>query len=177
MNNPDVTSPAPSAGIVDMILEAFHSTEDTVEVPVMDKAGNVVCAYHVRKLKSFADLEMYKAKAAAFIAFCTRKDGHHEAWKPFVPMSAKEAAAAYAIHYFSAEPQKVLELDAMRLVKLGNPWIVESLIAAINENQVDANAVQFVESVDAEKNESGVTPSTGSGLASPETSTENTTGE
>lgn len=155
----DITKTDAAPGLVDAILEEFGAADHTVAIPILARNGELVATFHVRRVRSFAELEGYKARANEYVKMSCSKKDRHAAYDQFDPITPKEAAAAFAISYFSAEPSRVDEIDAMRLVKRGNPWIVSSLIEAINAEQVAGRASEFVAAVEEEKKESAVTPS------------------
>ena len=175
MSNADVRDVA-RVPIIDELLSHFAVTEQTFEVPVVGAGGEVVVRMTMRRLASYAELDSYKARAAEFIKSATRRDGHHEAWKPYLPISRAEAAAAFVIHWFSAEPTKLSELEAMRLVKCASPWISEYLVNAINQNQMQGLDAKAEEAVESEKNAFGEIGGTEHVSPSPATSSESTTG-
>jgi len=92
----------------------------------------------------YADLRAFQSAGEEFVDRVTAASpAVPPDWQELLPVDRHEATVAFAVHYWSADPTKISQLDALKLTR--HPFRLESLYRAISErlsaDHVAADAV------------------------------------
>lgn len=131
--------------IDDLLGDLEPPTEETFVIEIGPKKR----AFHFRVLKTAAEVSRFKTAAVEFQKLVRNTKQLPEEWEEFLPLPPSVVNVAFIIHYFSVEPTKISQLQALQLMQIG--WIWDSVIEKINRNQFQATLSSEVEEIEEAK--------------------------
>ncbi len=151
---------------IDSFVESYAPSESTFELPL---PGGEVLTFRI--LQSYADLQTFKQAASNWYSKLPKAVGKEHPFYGRLPQNASDAMAAFTISELSVEP-KLEHLDALKI--LAAPWLVETILSAIDTHNKALSKLWEAKAVDAAKKNFSETTGNGSGSQSAGTRSKST---
>lgn len=150
---------------VDQVLSFVDDVPETFVVEVMG------VAFTFKRPKRYRDLKAFWKAQNEFVAVVFEDNALPKEWKEHLPESADEAKDVYMLHYWSADPSRLSQSEAMRLVASWPPLLVNTLIRKVAAEVLAVAANDEYRKVEEAKKGLKATPGSDSVSPSPGTST------
>jgi len=151
---------------IDQFVAEYAPAEATFELPL---PGGEVLTFRI--IQSYAGLQQFKQEATNWYrALPKTVDPSHPLYG-YLPDTPSEAMAAFTISELSVEP-KLEHLDALKILRA--PWLVETILSAIDLNNKSIAKLWESKAVEASKKNSSETTGSDLDSQSPETVSEST---
>ena len=149
---------------IDEFVESYAPSEMTFALPL---PGGEVLTFRI--LQSYGELQEFKQTASAWYQKLPKAVELGHPFYGHMPESPSDAMAAFTISELSVEP-RLEHLDALKI--LIAPWLVETILSAIDTHNKTISKLWEAKAVEAAKKNSSVTTGQDSGSPSAETASE-----
>lgn len=140
-------------GVVDeLIAEVIDPYINSSDTEVLHVNGREL---HFKRFKSPAEIREMHRQAIDFVAVCQDAKRRSKAWDIRESDKPEDLTVAFVIHYTSAEPTRISQAQALKLIR--RPNLAEAITTFINTINSQGAVLEYKQAVEEAKKGSSQT--------------------